>query len=84
MVAALCTWHEHHSRANAELERRLNAEDYCRLTDAAPEGGIRGGRIYDAVIAACAASSSVDALLTFNARDFLSLGLKAIEIVVPA
>lgn len=126
MVAALCAWHEHHSRATAELERRLNAgqrlvsaapalvetysvltrlppprrlspatartllesnfmgetvdvialnaEGYHHLIDTAPNDGIGGGRIYNAVIAACATSGGVDVLLTFNEHDFLSLG----------
>ena len=28
MVAALCTWHEHHTRALAELDRRLDAGEH--------------------------------------------------------
>lgn len=135
MIAAVCTWHEHFSRASGELDRRLNAgellvaaapalvetysvltrlptprrlspgaartllqsnfmrdstnlvtldaNDYRRLIDSAPARGIAGGRIYVAVILACAVSARVDVLLTFNARDFASLSLPGIEIVVP-
>lgn len=34
MVAAVCTWHEHHSRASAEIERRLQRRE--RMLVAAP------------------------------------------------
>lgn len=136
MVAAICGWHEHHARAAAEIERRLesgdalvvaapalvetyavltrlpsphrlsptdsqalleasflsdgaetvalDADGYVRLLRGAAERGIAGGRTYDAVIVTCAQSAGVDAILTFNERQFRALASKDTEIVVPA
>lgn len=121
MVAAVCTWHEHHSMAAAEIEGRLSrgeqlasaahalVETYAVLTRLPPphrlapadawtlvrenfvehaivvalsgadhatligrlaKGGIRGGRTYDGLIAACAERAGAKALLTFNPRHF--------------
>ena len=136
MIAALCTWHEHHTRATNEIERRLNqgevlvvaasalvetyavltrlppphrlspadtwtllganftgdavetasltTDAYYRLLQSAPERSIAGGSIYDAVILASALTADVDALLTFNERQFRALAVPEIEIVVPA
>ncbi len=60
----------------------LNAKIYQALLLAAPKKGIAGGRIYDAVIGACAEQARVSAVLTFNAGDFAALG-QDYEIVVP-
>lgn len=135
MVAAVCSWHEHHERAVAELERRwsrkerlivaapalvetyavltrlppphrisaadarslletnflagsklaaLDEGDYRRLVADAVAHGIVGGRTYDWVIAACAAKAKAGALLTFNGRDFATLPVGGLEILVPA
>jgi len=48
--------------------------------------GIGGGRSYDAVIAACAGSAKVDALLTFNPRHFdpAPEGVAVIEPTAPS
>jgi predicted nucleic acid-binding protein len=61
----------------------LDSRRYCELITNAPEAQIAGGRVYDAVIAACAAAGSVFALLTFNRDDFNGLVDDSIEIVVP-
>ncbi len=61
----------------------LEPEDYRRLIENAPERAISGGGIYDAVIGACAIAARVDAILTFNDRQFLRLDLPGIQIVVP-
>ncbi len=61
----------------------LDAETYRRLLRTAPEQGIAGGRTYDAVIVACGLAARVDTILTFNERQFRSLGAGMIEIVVP-
>lgn len=60
----------------------LDARSYRILLHRAPKEMIGGGRVYDAVIAGCAAKAKVDTLLTFNDADFLSLG-KTLRIVVP-
>jgi predicted nucleic acid-binding protein len=62
----------------------LDAAAYRRLLSNAPRQGTAGGRIYDAVIVACALAAKVDALLTFNERQFRSLTAGEIEIVVPS
>ncbi len=133
IVAAVCTWHEHHNSAAYEIERRINrgekmivaapalveayavltrlpsphrispidataliesnfinvesvialdGKSYIILLHQAPNNGITGGQIYDAVIANCALKAKAEALLTFNENHFLSFAEK-IEIVVP-
>ncbi len=62
----------------------LDPSDYRRLLGQAAVHGVAGGRTYDAVILACAIAAHADVLLTFNDRQFRSLALGAIEIVVPA
>lgn len=62
----------------------LDGDAYVRLVRSAAERGIAGGGIYDAVIGACGVAAGVDAILTFNDRQFRRLGLTGIEIVVPA
>lgn len=134
MVAAVCSWHEHHERASAALNRRLTARatliipapalaetyavltrlppphrlsapdawyfvhtnfagagkivalsgpEYVTLLQRASDRGIAGGRVYDAVIAACAHKGHASSLLTFNDTHFLGLAEPGIEIVVP-
>ena len=134
MVAAVCTWHEHHQRAAGGLNRRLNARqamvspapalietyavltrlpaphrlsardalqlieanfvrgarvvaldvgEYVELLREAPEGGVVGGRVYDAVIARCAVRGRATSILTFNESDFESFGLPELEILAP-
>lgn len=120
LVAALCSWHEHHSATAEDLARRTKRgetlvaagpvliETYAVLTRLPPphrmkprdvlavlEGsfggadvvtlsgtetwallkmlpgaGIAGGSAYDALVAACARKAQVDAILTWNRRDF--------------
>src|SRR5438105_15643750 len=48
----------------------LDARAYRDVLRRAPGEGTSGGRIYDAVIAACARRGRVGALLTFNEDDF--------------
>jgi predicted nucleic acid-binding protein len=62
----------------------LEADAYHHLLRAAPERGIAGGSIYDAVIIACGLAARVDALLTFNERQFQALAVQGIAIVVPS
>jgi predicted nucleic acid-binding protein len=133
MVAAVCSWHEHHHVATEELERRFAREDtlivaapalvetYAVLTRLPPhrlspadaitlldsnfltgsapialdarayiaslrkaaDMGIAGGRVYDWVIAACAMKAQASVLVTFNAKDFISLLPEQVEIMVP-
>lgn len=134
MVAAVCSWHEHHVRAAAEINRRLAARatlivaapalaetyavltrlppphrlspadawyfvhtnfagagkvvaltgpEYVTLLQRAHDRGISGGRIYDAVIAACAHKGRARSLLTFNDTHFVALAEPGLEIVVP-
>ena len=61
----------------------LDVDQYRWLVRTAPDRGIAGGGIYDAVIFACARAARADALLTFNERQFRALDDGQIEIVVP-
>ncbi len=61
----------------------LPATEYCRLIHDAPERGIAGGRVYDAVIAACARTAQAATLLTLNERHFTALGDADLAIAVP-
>jgi predicted nucleic acid-binding protein len=134
MVAAVCSWHEHHERAATAIESRLDRrermvvaapalietysvltrlpaphrlspvdalclmeanylrpakvvalppEDYKTILRGAPGGGIAGGRIYDAIIAACAHREKVRTLLTFNDSHFRPLAGPDLAVVVP-
>ena len=57
----------------------------CRaLLRAAPGDGVFGGRIYDAVIAACARRARARTLLTFNTSHFASFAGPDLAIVAPA
>ena len=60
----------------------LSAKSYQRLLLSAPKNNVAGGRVYDAVIAACADQAKVSVVLTFNASDFTRLS-QDYDIVVP-
>jgi predicted nucleic acid-binding protein len=62
----------------------LNAAAYRALLRAAPDDGVFGGRIYDAVIAACARKARARTLLTFNTSHFTDFAGSDLEIVAPA
>lgn len=62
----------------------LTVAEYRRLVREGPARGLAGGRTYDAVIVACAVAARVDALLTFNERQFRPLADNRIPVVVPA
>jgi predicted nucleic acid-binding protein len=62
----------------------LTVDDYHEIVRSAPISGIAGGRVYDAVIVACAQAAKVGTLLTFNEREFQSLVYDSIEVVVPS
>ncbi len=67
----------------AEETVTLDTEGYQRVVLDASGQGVIGGRIYDAVIAACARMARVDALVTFNDRHFLDLVTPPTRVVVP-
>lgn len=54
LIASACGWHEHHARTHTEFQRR----------------GVRGGQMYDALIAAAAFKAGASAILTWNRRNF--------------
>ena len=134
MIAAVCSWHEHHERAIRALQERfdqkqrmivaapalieaysvltrlpashriepqnaltlldtnfvgrakivaLGAAGYRTLLRGAPDAGVSGGRIYDAVIATCARNAKVQTLLTFNEAHFASFATASLAIAVP-
>lgn len=61
----------------------LDAAAYGIILRAAPAAGVSGGRIYDAVIAACAKKEKVQTLLTFNEPHFRHFADPDLLIVVP-
>ena len=61
----------------------LTGRDYARLLNECEFTGTRGGRVYDAVIAACARKAGASVLLTFNQRDFETLSEDRFTVVVP-
>ncbi|MGH7334227.1 MAG: PIN domain-containing protein [Candidatus Rokuibacteriota bacterium] len=61
----------------------LDAGHYVRLLREAARDGVAGGRIYDAVIAACVERSNGVTLLTFNVSDFESLARPGLEVITP-
>jgi predicted nucleic acid-binding protein len=61
----------------------LDPGHYVRLLREAARDGVAGGRIHDAVIAACAERSNGVTLLTFNVGDFESLARPGLEVVTP-
>jgi predicted nucleic acid-binding protein len=61
----------------------LDSDAYLALLRRAPSEGISGGRIYDAVIAACARAANVDTVLTFNERHFRQFAGAGLTIAVP-
>ena len=61
----------------------LTAAAYRAMLRKSAEAGISGGRVYDAVIAACARDAKVRTLLTFNEAHFMALGRLDLEIAVP-
>ena len=68
---------------NAESVVALDPDAYVQLVRRAATDGIVGGRIYDAVIAACARAAGADIVLTFNERHFLPVAGPGVAIVVP-
>jgi predicted nucleic acid-binding protein len=61
----------------------LDAAAYRTLLRAAPGERITGGRIYDAVIAACARKAGARTVLTFNIAHFTPFAGPDLEIVAP-
>jgi predicted nucleic acid-binding protein len=61
----------------------LPASQHLALLARLAKRGIAGGRVYDALIAACATKAGASTLLTFNARHF-DFATKELAIVVPA
>jgi predicted nucleic acid-binding protein len=61
----------------------LDEAAYTEVLRRAVRDGVAGGRVYDAVIAACARTAAVEVLLTFNDRDFTPLVGRDMMIVVP-
>jgi hypothetical protein len=66
------------------IPRQIRREAGLEFLRGAAADGIAGGRIYDAVIAGCARRGGVDAVLTFNERDYASLASHGIALVIPS
>jgi predicted nucleic acid-binding protein len=61
----------------------LDGRSYPVLIRRLADMGIVGGRVYDAVIAACALREAEVALLTFNEGDFVPFAAWGLRIIVP-
>ncbi len=61
----------------------LAGDSYQALLRRASAAGIVGGQMYDALIAECAVTTGVTALLTFNERHFRPFAEWGLDIVVP-
>jgi predicted nucleic acid-binding protein len=61
----------------------LDPASYVSRLQHMASDGVAGGRVYDALIAACAVQAKVDTVLTFNERHFRPLLPDSIEVVVP-
>ena len=59
----------------------LRLSDYRRVLDEMAALGLSGGVIYDALAARVAQKAKVDALLTFNTRDFLRVWPDGADII---
>jgi len=51
----------------------LSADEYFTAIQNAASRGFTGGRIYDALLLACAAKSKADAVFTWNLKHYQSL-----------
>lgn len=69
------------SRAAAVVA--LDANGYRQLLTASSADGITGGRLFDALIVACAVAGAVDVLLTFNQGHFEALAGDRVRVAVP-
>jgi predicted nucleic acid-binding protein len=61
----------------------LTVNNYHEIVRSAVVRGVAGGRVYDAVIVACARAANVNTLLTFNERDFQALVSPPTQVIVP-
>lgn len=61
----------------------LDEADYVALLRRAPAESLAGGRMYDAVIVACAIKAKAAVLLTLNPADFRWVEPLGLRIVVP-
>ena len=61
----------------------LDPIEYLTVLRGADSGGVTGGQIYDALIAACARKANVDVLLTYNERHFRRFEGDGLRILVP-
>jgi predicted nucleic acid-binding protein len=62
----------------------LDVDGYLDLLRGAAAEGDAGGRIYDAVIAACALKARAAALLTFNSSHFEGYSAAGLAVVTPS
>ncbi|MCS7066651.1 MAG: PIN domain-containing protein [Fimbriimonadales bacterium] len=73
-IASATAWRliEHNLHGKVEIVG-LSADDYWTLVQSLAERQIRGGRVYDALIAAAGAQAQVEAIVTLNPRHFEQL-----------
>jgi predicted nucleic acid-binding protein len=61
----------------------LDGAAYMALLGRAAASGIVAGQIYDALVAECARTAGVEALITFNERHFRRVLDQAVSLIVP-
>jgi predicted nucleic acid-binding protein len=61
----------------------LDSRSYTKVLREAAGSDLRGGRVYDSVIAQCARRGKATTLLTFNKAHFAPFADSALEIAAP-
>lgn len=61
----------------------LSSVEHWRVLSDCVTAGLSGGRVYDALIAACAVKGRASLILTWNVPHFLSLGVEGVEVRSP-
>lgn len=76
LIASACSWHEHHALTLIEGNWsdtpavHLTARETWDAVRDAQGRGVRGGQMYDALIATAALKAGASAILTWNRRNF--------------
>jgi len=61
----------------------LTGREYAEMLAELAGAGVAGGRVYDAVIAACARKAGAARLLTWNAAHFVGLAGESLRVAAP-
>jgi predicted nucleic acid-binding protein len=61
----------------------LTANEYWKLLHYLQQSKVSGGRVYDALVAACARKGKAKFILTWNPQHFLQFQDKAVQVRTP-